>query len=318
MSRAFMRAMDRDPEAIHSVAQFVEGFATGATLTAPALETISSRQNPLVIRFREVTRARRRARTHLLLDGVRLVTDALRAMVEIEAAIVAQAAFRQSDPAVAALVRACQAAGVALVAGSERVMSAVSRAASPSRAVALATHCPIAVDDLLRRTVLARGCVLAPAGVQDPGNLGAIVRAADAAGASGVIVSAESADPFGDKALRGAMGSTFRIPVADVGRADDLAAHAAAAGCRVVAATPRGGESLYAVDLRPPTVVMIGGEGGGIDPGVTDAADVILSIPMADGVDSLNAAVAAALVAYEARRQRTAADRPAPAGMAHP
>ena len=311
--------MDRDPEAVHSVAQFVEGVSPrAAKLTAPAVETISSRQNPLVIRFREATRARRRARTHLLLDGVRLVADALRAMVEIEAVIVAQAAVRQSDPAVAALVRACQAAGVTVVAGSERVMSAVSRSASPSRAVALATHCPIAVDDLLRRAVLAKGCVLAPAGVQDPGNLGAIVRASDAAGASGVVVSAESADPFGDKALRGAMGSTFRIPVADAGRADELAAHAAAAGCRVVAAAPRGGESLYAVDLRPPTVVMIGGEGGGIDPAVADAAEVILSIPMADGVDSLNAAVAAALVAYEARRQRTAADRPAPAGMAHP
>ena len=289
-----------------------------ARLTAPAVETITSRQNPLVIRFREATRARRRARTHLLLDGARLVADALRARVAIDTVIVSQAALQQGEPAVTELVRACRASAVTVVAGGERVLPAVSRSASPSRAVALATHRPVAVDDLLRRAALAQGCVLAPAGVQDPGNLGAIVRAADAAGASGVIVAAASADPFGDKALRGAMGSTFRIPVADAGEAGDLAARAAAAGCRVVAATPRDGESLYTADLRQPTVVFIGGEGGGIDPAVADAAGKLLSIPMADGVESLNAAVAAALIAYEARRQRTAADRPAPAGMALP
>ena len=282
------------------------------------METISSRQNPLVIRFREATRARRRARTHLLLDGVRLVADTLRSRIEIDTVIVAQAALLQEEPAVTALIRTCGASNVPVVAGSERVLSAVSRSASPSSAVALAVHRPVAVDDLLRRAVSAGGCVLAPAGVQDPGNLGAIVRAADAAGASGVIVSAESADPFGDKALRGAMGSTFRIPVADAGQTDDLAARADVAGCRVVAATPRGGESLYAVDLRRPTVVMIGGEGNGIDPAVADAAEAIISIPMADGVDSLNAAVAAALIAYEARRQRTAEERPAPARVALP
>ncbi len=274
------------------------------------METINSRQNSLVTRFRETTRARRSARTHLLLDGVRLVADALRSMAEIETVVVAREALEEPEPGVTALVQACLTSKVAVAAGSGRVMSAISRSASPSRAVALARHRPVTVDELLRRAVSSDGCVLAPASVQDPGNLGAIVRAADAAGASGVVVSEESADPFGDKALRGAMGSTFRIPVADAGPTHDLAARAIAAGCRVMAASPRGGESLYTVDLRRATVVIVGGEGRGIDPAVADGADRVLSIPMADGVDSLNVAVAAALIAYEARRQRTAGELP--------
>ena len=282
------------------------------------MEPITSRHNPLVSHVREVTRARRQARTHLLLDGVRLVADALRSKVPIEVVIVALAAVRQEDPRIKALLQACETARVKVVGGGERVMSAVSQSTSPSRAVALATHRPVAVDNLLAQAVLAHGCVLAPAGVQDPGNLGAIIRAADAAGASGVIVSAESADPFGEKALRGAMGSTFRLPVADAGETGDLVARAAAAGCRVVAATPQGRESLYAIDLRQPTVVVIGSEGAGIDPAAANAAQATLSIPMADGVDSLNAAVAAALIAYEARRQRIMADRPAPVRAALP
>ena len=280
------------------------------------METITSRSNPLVARVRAATRARRRERTHLLLDGARLVADALRSGVEVETVVVSGAALESDDPPVAALVQACAVSRVALVAAGERVLAAISQSRSPSRAVALAAHHPVALEALLGRAVVSKGCVLAAAGVQDPGNVGAIIRAADAAGATGVIVSAASADPFGDKALRGAMGSTFRIPVADAGETGDLAARAARAGCRVVAAIPRGGESIYAIDLRQPTVVLIGGEGAGIDPAVADAAEATVSIPMANGVESLNAAVAAALIAYEARRQRvTTGAAPTPIGV---
>lgn len=271
---------------------------------APVVETITSRSNPLVTRFRETTRARRRGRTHLLLDGARLVSDALRSSIDLDTVVVSRSALKTDDPSVAALVRACAASNVSVVAAGERVLAAISRSRSPSRAVALAVHHPIGLEDLLARAVSSRGCVLAAAGVQDPGNVGAIVRATDAAGGAGVIVSAASADPFGDKALRGAMGSTFRVPVADAGQAGDVAARAARAGYRVVAALPHGGRSIYAIDLRPPTVILIGSEGAGIDTAVAEAAETTVSVPMANGVESLNVAVAAALIAYEARRQR--------------
>ena len=127
-----------------------------------------------------------------------------------------------------------------------------------------------------------------------------------AAGAGGVVTAGATADPFGWKALRGAMGSTFRIPVTDLGEHHDLLQRARRAGCAVIATAPRGGRSMYDLDLTRPLLIVIGGEGAGIESPVRDSADAVASIPMAGGVESLNAAVAAALITYEARRQRTA------------
>jgi TrmH family RNA methyltransferase len=147
--------------------------------------------------------------------------------------------------------------------------------------------------------------VVIAADVQDPGNLGAILRVAEAAGATGAIVSGVSADPFGWKALRGSMGSALRLALAtttDVAAAVDEARRA---GCAIVATTPRDGRSVFDVKLSGATAVLVGGEGPGLAPAVVDAADIRVTIPMQSPVESLNAAVAAALVLYEVRRQRT-------------
>jgi RNA methyltransferase, TrmH family len=147
--------------------------------------------------------------------------------------------------------------------------------------------------------------VLLVSDVQDPGNIGAVVRVAEAGGATGVLAAGISADPFGWKALRGSMGSTLRLPVARVDDAADAAARARAHGCRVIATSPRGGTPLYDVDLRLPCAVLIGGEGGGLSDALIDAADERVTIPMQTPVESLNAAVTAAVIVYEAQRQRS-------------
>jgi TrmH family RNA methyltransferase len=142
--------------------------------------------------------------------------------------------------------------------------------------------------------------------VQDPGNAGAIVRVAEAGGATGVIASGVTADPFGWKALRGSMGSALRLPVVNGGAAAEAIADARRHGCRVIAAAPRGGRSVFDIDLTGPVAILIGGEGPGLAPSVVDAADERVTIPMQAPVESLNAAVTAALLVYEARRQRQA------------
>ena len=268
------------------------------------VETVTSRRNAIVARFRSAIRTSRRSRTHVLLDGRRLIADAQRAGVSLETLLVAAAALRRGEPALDALVAHCEAQQIDVVAGSDPVLAAASPLTSPSTAVALARHRPPSVAEVLARA--AHGCLIAPVGVQDPGNLGAIVRAADAAGAGGVLVAGTGADPFGWKALRGAMGSTFRLPVADAGEAGDLPERARQAGCAVLVAAARGGQSMYDLDLTQPLLLLIGGEGAGIEGTIQRTADAVVSIPMAGGVESLNAAVAAALIAYEARRQRTA------------
>ena len=268
------------------------------------MQIITSRQNPVVARFRAARRERRGGRKHLLLDGVRLVDTALNAGVRPETAIFARGALERGDGAAADLAGRLEAAGATLIAASAPVLAAVSPVRSPSGVAALAHHHPADAA----RAFAAGGIVLAAAGVQDPGNLGAIIRAADAAGAGGVLVTGGSADPFGWKALRGAMGSTFRLPVVDAGAAADAIAAARAHGAGVLAAAPRGGVTLHACDLTGPWLVLIGGEGGGLPGGTAELADARVSVPMRPGVESLNAAVAAALVAYEAQRQRAGAE----------
>lgn len=276
-----------------------------APRSADSVETVTSRRNPLVARFRSALRTNRRSRTHLLLDGRRLIADARRAGVRVESVLVAASALRRGAPALDALVADCEANRIDVAAGSDPVLAAASPLRSPSTAVALARHRAPSVEEVLARA--AHGCLIAPAGVQDPGNLGAIVRAADAAGAGGVVVTGPAAaDPFGWKALRGAMGSTFRLPVADAGEGNDLPAQARRAGCEVLAAVPRNGRSMYDLDLTRPALILIGGEGAGIESPFHRSADAVVSIPMAGGVESLNAAVAAAVLAYEVRRQRMA------------
>jgi TrmH family RNA methyltransferase len=142
--------------------------------------------------------------------------------------------------------------------------------------------------------------------VQDPGNLGALIRVAEAGGATRVVVTGKSADPFGWKALRGSMGSALRFPVLVI--QDPLQAISAerAHACHIVATAPRGGESIFEVNLTRPTAVLVGSEGQGLPPDLIQAADDCVTIPMEPPVESLNAAVTAALITYEARRQRAA------------
>src|SRR5258705_54411 len=106
--------------------------------------------------------------------------------------------------------------------------------------------------------------VLVLAGLQDPGNVGAIIRAASAFGASGVVAIEGSANPFGWKALRGGMGGTFRLPIAARGSLSEVVASAHELGVRLVAAVPRGGTPLPLLDLRAPTAIVLRGEGAGV------------------------------------------------------
>ena len=145
--------------------------------------------------------------------------------------------------------------------------------------------------------------VLAATDVQDPGNIGAMVRAAEAGGASGAVFTGAAADPFGWKALRGSMGSALRLPVTTAA-AHEVIAAARAAGVRLVATVPRSGQSMFEADLRGPVAFLLGGEGAGLPPDLIEAADGRVSIPMREPVESLNVAVAAALLVYEAVRQR--------------
>ncbi len=162
---------------------------------------ITSRHNPIVARYRAA--ARGEDRTVMLLDGVHLVRDAIAAGVALHDVAVTSAAMARGE--IATLVRSLEANGVAATGVSEAVMSALSPVRSTSPIVALAARTAVPVS----RVFCPPGAVplvLVAVDVQDPGNLGAMVRVAEAAGASGVVAAGACADPFGWKALRGSMG----------------------------------------------------------------------------------------------------------------
>lgn len=261
------------------------------------MQRITSRHHPLVVRARAIARGKDPA---LLLDGVHLVAEALAANRIVESVIVAASEAARAD--LRTLLAKLTRAGVPLFTGTAPVMAAVSPVKSASPIVAL-THRPAWTLDTMfaRRPPL----VVIASGVQDPGNLGAIVRVAEAAGASGVFVSGTSADPFGWKAVRGSMGSALRVPIHAVPAPLDAIAEARRRGCRVVASVAHRGHSLFQTNLTGPLAILVGGEGAGLDPALMAAADERVTVPMQPPVESLNAAAATAVILYEARRQRT-------------
>jgi TrmH family RNA methyltransferase len=264
------------------------------------VQRITSRHNAIVPRYRDVVAGR--APDRLLLDGVHLVGDALRANVVLDHVMVA--ATSADVPEVAALVADLETRGVPMALASDAVMDAVSpvRSSSPIVAVGRRPSRPVSPYDA------APALVVIACDIQDPGNLGAMIRVAEAAGASGLVAAGRSADPFGWKALRGSMGSALRLPVRALAAVDAAIAEARQHGARVVATVPRGGCPHTHAALAEPVALLIGGEGAGLPDSAINDADARISIPMACPVESLNAAAAAAVLLYEAQRQRDVAD----------
>ena len=265
------------------------------------MEQITSRRNPIVARFRQITHSATPTGPTVLLEGPRLIEAALAAGVRIDVAAVSSgtATARRS----AAVLDRIDPATTRLVRVSPGVMEALSPVSTPSGLVAIATLRPSDFEAAARPP---RPLIIGLLGVQDPGNTGAVIRAVEAGGATGVVTVA-GADPYGWKALRGSMGSTFRLPVVRTLDADAVRAAANAHGLRMLAAVPRDGTPVSNTDLGGPCLVWLGGEGSGLAPEIADTADAVVSIPMRPPVDSLNIAVAAALIVYEAARQRAGA-----------
>jgi TrmH family RNA methyltransferase len=284
------------------------------------MERITSRQNAVVKRFRDLARASRvaapvgRAEHHgqgghageILLDGAHLVQEALACDIPIEIA----AFERQLDNVLSPLSRLAKDVrkhgGRPLIV-SEQVLAAISPVQQPSGVVAIGRARAADVRVVFAAAHAANTpvpIVLVLAGLQDPGNVGAIVRTAAGFGATGVVAIEGTANPFSWKALRGAMGGTFRLPIAARGTMSDVIASAGQEHVRLIAAVPHGGAPLPKLDFSTPVAVILGNEGAGVSATARAAAQETVTIPMRAPVESLNVAIAAAVILYEASRQR--------------
>ncbi len=257
---------------------------------------ISSAANPRVKAIRELhSRRGRQEQQSYLVEGVRLMEEALATGVTSRAVYVNAERLSAS------------ARGAALLARLEAQSPRPEEMSLPALSAAAGTETPqgvLAVLPLPAPGQVPGGSALVAVldGMQDPGNLGTILRTALAAGAGAVITSPGCADVYAPKAVRAGMGAHFRLPVLPGVPWVDMAG--VLAGRRVLLAVPEGGTSYWQVDWTGPVAVIIGGEAQGAGADARALATTEVSISMAAGVESLNAAVAAGILLFEAYRQR--------------
>jgi RNA methyltransferase, TrmH family len=233
-----------------------------------------------------------------VLEGPDLVEAAIDAGVEFEALYVDVAAKADSS----AIIERATRAGIRVFALSPGVIERVADARTPQPVMAAVrfTGAPLA-------SIGEGGPVVVLHDVKDPGNAGTIVRSADALGASAVVFTGDSVDPYNPKTLRATAGSIFHLPVV-VSDLDSTLEYFTSRHVDTFATVVRGGEPLSEVDLRGAAAVVVGNESAGLDRASAAKCSRRLTIPMSGRSESLNAGVAASLILYEALRQRGGAN----------
>jgi TrmH family RNA methyltransferase len=237
-------------------------------------------------------------------EGVRFVEETLRSGWVTESVVYSPCLLQTRRGA--DLLDTARSKRIHLVRVSDEVMERLSDTRTSQGVLAIVQQQAFVFADLLPdgpgngRPLLS----LALDGVQDPGNLGTLIRSAAAAGGDGVLVGPGTVDVFNPKTLRSTMGSIFALPVV---RADSLAGALGKlkeAGAQVVVADAAAETAYFDVDLTGATVIVLGNEGAGVEPSVMDTADLSARIPLERGAESLNVGVAGSLLLYEAVRQR--------------
>jgi TrmH family RNA methyltransferase len=269
------------------------------------VEKITSRQNPLVKRFRRVQAGAERG--FVFIEGVRLVGEALAARAHFETIAFTSAVEQQErGRELFELLRAvsCRGANV-----SVQVMQAISDTDSPQGIAAIVSRPFFELEAVLNSDKIL---VIADR-LQDPGNLGTIIRTAEAAGVAALVATRNTVDPFNQKALRASMGSAFRLPLVTGARMPEIVSLCRDRNIRLLVTVPRtDGESVSGLKarvytesrLKDPFALVLGSESQGISEESSRAASELVYVPMAPGVESLNVASAAAVILYESARQR--------------
>lgn len=254
--------------------------------------------NPRSPRVRAVAKlAKRRARAEtglFLVEGPQAVAEALAfhpgRLVEV---FIAKSVLERYG----ALARAAQEAGLAVETVTDAVLDAMADTVTPQGVLATCRHIPMTMAELLARKPRL---VAILEEVRDPGNAGTIIRAADAAGADGVILTGNSVDAYNPKVVRSTTGSLFHVPVAQNGTLDEALAAVRAAGLQVLAADVKGADLPDVRDaLSAPTAWVFGNEAHGLPDEQLDLADRVVKVPIYGHAESLNLATAASVCLYE-------------------
>jgi TrmH family RNA methyltransferase len=260
---------------------------------------VQSRQNSRVKELRASLSSGTRSGAGLVgIEGEHLLAEAARSGVEIAAVFV-----RSSSEVL--LERIGLRAAVDILELPPEIFASAVTTESPQGIAALVAPKAFSLDDALGGDPLSgdRPLVVVAAGLQDPGNLGTLIRSAEAFGAAGVVTLPGTVSQWNAKAMRASSGSVFRLPVASASQ-DDLFSRLRALGIRIVAAVAEQGSSAAECDFSRATALLIGNEGRGLSPELLSMAEARTTIPCPGPVESLNAAIAGSILLYEASRQR--------------
>jgi TrmH family RNA methyltransferase len=271
-------------------------------LTDEAEPSALSFRNPKVQQLRRLMgrRSARSERGQFAFEGSTLLAEAIAAGFPIDSVFVDVATTDRHADVLDTLPSTIDVHPLA-----EGVLAKVADTATPQGVIAVAPRPTRDLDSML--ATHPRGLVIVLDRLGDPGNAGAIVRTAEAVGASLVVFGAGTTDPYGPKTVRAAAGSAFRVPLVSAGTTVDALDGLARAGFRRIGTVAQGGEPYGAADLTGDTALVLGSEAHGLDPEVVATLELRVSIPMLGQVESLNVAAAAAVLGYERLRQLDAA-----------
>lgn len=265
------------------------------------LRRIEGRHNPLAKEVRHAfARSERTEDGYTAIEGVRIVEEAIRSGLRFRAVL-----FRESAEGVAERLLPQIGAHVETLSLPDKLFDGVVPSESPQGVAALVRVKDFSLDDVLER--LQVGPVVVVMGLQDPGNLGTILRSAEAFGSAGVVLGEGTVSPVNSKVIRASAGSIFRLPVVMAkasGGTEEISGKLRKAGVRMVATSSHKGTALDQASLTGNLAVFIGSEGSGLPRALMAQVDELIAIPHSEHVESLNAGVAGSIVLYEAARQR--------------
>jgi TrmH family RNA methyltransferase len=260
---------------------------------------VTGKDNSHIKYLRSLSDARtRRSKKVFLIEGVKMVEEALRDSLGVKLVIATPSLTRHQGRGV---IKLAEQAGCDLLWISDRLMDSVAESKTPQPVLAVVEMRERSDQSLMDDPA---GLIVLCHHLQDPGNLGAIIRTAEAALAAGVAVAANTVDPYNAKCVRATMGSILRMPVVRLTDSGDFLRSCRRRGFQTAALVLSGARRLFDLDLRKPTVMVLGQEGSGLPDQLLAEVDLRVRIPMADTVESLNVAASAAVVLYEAMRQR--------------
>jgi TrmH family RNA methyltransferase len=230
------------------------------------------------------------------IEGLRVVEEAIRSGLRFRAVFFSASAKAKAERLLPQL-----GAHVETVILPDKLFATAVPSEAPQGVAALARCRNFTLEDVLTKS--QTGPIVGVAGLQDPGNLGTIIRSAEAFGAAGILLGEATVSPFNSKTVRASAGSVFRLPVVKV-RLSEVLGQLRAQGLRLVATSSHKGTPLPEAVFSRPLAIFIGGEGAGLGRDLMAEMDEVVAIPHSSKMESLNAGVAASIVLYEISRQR--------------